>query len=269
MFFSLSPCWPISLLRAQRSRIRKHRLSFAYCTYATDSPSSSVHRGTYFENRSMALLEQHLSMSLRRVGGKGDNGVDMLGWWWIPQLLQGASMYQRRRIRVIAQCKAEKKKLGPKYVRELEGVLHRYHMSSFLDETEDLRDTSSRVNVPLNPRTTSHQHIPSLGLLISESPFTKATVLYAQSSTIPLLLLHIPPETKDPIPSSLDTQLNTAVWNPALAGVQGLLGGHMEIRWERSSEGRERPGLWWRKTRLPNWAPGVTSIVIVGEGRDR
>lgn len=46
---------------------------------------SSVHRGTAFEKRSLNLLQSTMSMSLARVGGRADGGVDLLGWWWLPE----------------------------------------------------------------------------------------------------------------------------------------------------------------------------------------
>ncbi|KAI0251901.1 hypothetical protein BJV78DRAFT_1207607 [Lactifluus subvellereus] len=45
---------------------------------------STVHRGTAFEKRALALLTEHMSMSLTRVGGSYDGGVDLIGWWWLP-----------------------------------------------------------------------------------------------------------------------------------------------------------------------------------------
>lgn len=45
---------------------------------------SNVHRGTAFEYRALSLLTEHMSMSLTRVGGCNDGGVDLIGWWWIP-----------------------------------------------------------------------------------------------------------------------------------------------------------------------------------------
>ena len=45
---------------------------------------STVHRGVAFEERTMRLLQEGLSMSLRRVGGKADGGIDLQGWWWLP-----------------------------------------------------------------------------------------------------------------------------------------------------------------------------------------
>jgi hypothetical protein len=46
---------------------------------------STVHRGTAFENRALSLLTEHMSMSLTRVGGSNDGGVDLIGWWWVPR----------------------------------------------------------------------------------------------------------------------------------------------------------------------------------------
>jgi hypothetical protein len=46
---------------------------------------SNVHRGTAFENRALSLLTEHMSMSLTRVGGSNDGGVDLIGWWWVPE----------------------------------------------------------------------------------------------------------------------------------------------------------------------------------------
>jgi len=84
---------------------------------------SAVHRGMAFEQRSLAILQRHLSMSLTSVGGKEDGGIDLLGWWWLPQSPRapGPDIFgrennkpppePRRRIRVVAQCKAEKKRV--------------------------------------------------------------------------------------------------------------------------------------------------------------
>ena len=45
---------------------------------------STVHRGIAFEKRALSLLTEHMSMSLTRVGGSHDGGVDLIGWWWVP-----------------------------------------------------------------------------------------------------------------------------------------------------------------------------------------
>jgi hypothetical protein len=194
-------------------------------------------------------------MSLQRVGGRADGGIDIQGWWWLPPTFDATKVSDtacpsttHRRLRVLCQCKAEKKKLGPNYVRELEGVMHRY-MS--LPQSTPLQPASLRDKDGCWTRP-----YPIVALLMSESPFTKATLLRAQSSPIPFFLLHIPPTA----PSSEEeddgkSPIGAAFWNPALAGVQGLLGGQMEVRWERAADNRGRPGLWWRGKRLRSWTP--------------
>lgn len=227
---------------------------------------STVHRGTAFEELSLRLLREHLSMSLRRVGGKDDGGIDLQGWWWLPSY--DSSSASPTRIRVLAQCKAERKKSGPKYVREMEGVLHRY------------------LNV-------EKDHV--VGLLISSSRFTKAALLRAHSSLLPLILLHIPLGENDiGLPHDLRTSapdvdtspesvqenkvpqtcgecleapregtasFGSLVFNQALGAPTGILRGILEPRWEynHSSMFGGRPGLWLNGQRLTNWIPETNS----------
>ncbi|KAJ7145396.1 hypothetical protein C8R43DRAFT_1088735 [Mycena crocata] len=234
---------------------------------STEAPVlATVHRGNIFEERSMKILQDHLSMSLRRVGGKSDGGVDLMGWWWLPPSdmepphdqkapdSNSDSSPKRRRLRVLAQCKAEKKKAGPHYVREMEGVLHRYMSLT-------------------NSSSSGASQYPLVALLVSESPFTKSTILRAQSSPVPFFLLHIPPlldprETEE-VPDEETNKIGTAVWNPALAGVRGLLEGKIEARWERSLSGAGRPGLWWSGKRLKSWTPdGMSEEQLTMENED-
>ncbi|KAJ3567873.1 hypothetical protein NP233_g6078 [Leucocoprinus birnbaumii] len=254
MSLTVSP----SLLLSRSLRTLKKRSSRFYSTNVLDS---HVHRGTRFESRALALLEQRMSMTLRRVGGKGDGGMDLIGWWWLPHISQDVlTTCHRRRIRIIAQCKAEKKKIGPKYIRELEGVLHRYHTLSSLKTDPEPGTGPAQIPAAIPIEAIHYPHIPSIGLFLSESPFTKATVVYAQSSLIPLLLIHLPPDDQDgaldqSLPSCKN-ELGTAIWNSALAGDQGLLGGGMEIRWERSNKSLGRPGLWWKNV------PALSAILL-------
>lgn len=169
-----------------------------------------------------------MSMALTRVGGKEDGGVDLLGWWWLPH-----DDMTRTRLRVVAQCKAEQKKMGPAYVRELEGVLFRFMASD---------------------------PAPVVALLISQSAFTKSTILRAQSSPIPFLLLHLP--VVEPLETEVHKEdapgaLGAALCNPALMKLPSLHG-RMEIRWERRLEGLGgRPALWWKGERLSSQIPEV------------
>lgn len=171
---------------------------------------STVHKGTAFERRALGLLKDDLSMNLYRVGGKADGGVDLAGWWWLPPPLLDDP--RRRRLRVLAQCKAEKRKFGPNYVREMEGVF--WHARNAANVVVDAAAAASVV-----------------ALLVSESPFTRATLLRARSSHVPFLLLHLPPDMSG---------IGTAYPNPVLARLTAPL----EILWERTAGSSGRPGLW-------------------------
>lgn len=214
---------------------------------------SSVHRGVAFEKLSLEILQSQLSMSLQKVGGSSDGGIDLQGWWWLPPSKRrlapnplpttwtGIDGIERRRIRVLGQCKAEKKRMGPNYVRELEGVLGRHNSQPGRD--------------------------PAVGLLISQSAFTRSTVLRAFSSHIPLFLLHLPPsvqeldhgggeDDEDEDEGEAPDLIGSAVWNPALGSEQGLLGGELAVRWEWSIyTGGGRPGLWYKGEKLSSCVP--------------
>lgn len=222
---------------------------------------STVHRGRAFEERCLRLLQDNLSMSLTRVGGRSDHGVDLLGWWWLPPLAKDLEKTEssstsherwgklpRRRLRVLGQCKAEKKKMGPNYVREMEGVLYRHLSAPFI--------TPIPSTIPSNDQSPLISD-PTVALLISQSKFTTATTIRAMSSPIPFLLLHLP-SIDDPPPDgdafNESNQLGAAVWNRALSN--DLLGGEMELRWERGLRGHAgRPALWWQRRPLEGWVP--------------
>ncbi|KAF9254989.1 hypothetical protein L218DRAFT_842318, partial [Marasmius fiardii PR-910] len=211
---------------------------------------TTVYRGTFFEQRSLSILEKHLSMTLTRVGGKEDGGIDLIGWWWIPVVDSSSEIVDlsiRKRVRVIAQCKAEKKNIGPKYVRELEGVVYRH--------TDQSSTTTSHGDAALEGVNRPSSTI--VALFISESPFTKSALLRAMSSTVPFLLVHIPPS---PSNGELDLDsgesIGTLVWNPALGGTSGLLRGKMEVRWTRSSSGNIGfPTMWHSGRIVPSFKP--------------
>ena len=229
---------------------------------------STVLKGTTFENRTLRLAREHLSMSLRRVGGAGDGGIDLQGWWWLPPeclhetlragvRVDGAAPATRLAIRVLAQCKAEVKKTGPRHIREFEGTIlrHSAYLTASENAGEPVHETRSAV----------------IGLFASTSTFTKASLLQAYSSPIPLALMHLPelPEQPTTSPEAAaedvvesesspgdDVLTGTLLFNPALSGASGLLCGKVEPRWERSADGLVgRPGLWCEGQRLESWTP--------------
>ncbi|KAI0790839.1 hypothetical protein C8Q75DRAFT_792855 [Abortiporus biennis] len=230
---------------------------------AFSSTLSAVHRGTAFEERSLRILHDNLSMSLRRVGGKSDGGIDLQGWWWVPtnshsqqshHTIHGVSSSPpRKRIRVLAQCKDEKKKMAPKYVREMEGVLHRF----VADSSWTQQSTTS-----LNPITKDS----IVGLLISSSPFSKATLIRIHSSPIPFCALYLPHRPNKDAEEECESdpnELGSIIFNPALCGSDGPLGGEIEARWEHCPDNINvgRPGLWWNGVRIASWIPD-TSVVV-------
>ncbi|KAF8249789.1 hypothetical protein K440DRAFT_620192 [Wilcoxina mikolae CBS 423.85] len=60
-----------------------------------------------------------MGMNLVRVGGRDDRGLDICGTWSPPT----SPGLPRPKLQVYVQCKAERTRTGPKYLRELEGTL--------------------------------------------------------------------------------------------------------------------------------------------------
>lgn len=233
--------------------------------------------GTSFELRSLKLLQDNFSMALDRVAGPGDGGVDLVGWWWLPRLpglpelsgiiTQNASdgdvaSLLRSRIRVLAQCKAERGKTGPNYVREMEGVLHRIlHSHSSLSSTST--SGSDESNTPEEPVVTDPslpRAIPTVAMLISQSRFTNGAVMRAMSSPIPFILLHLPlqetaAKAAEEGEEADNTEDNPSLqWNAALGSERGLLGGSLEVRWQREGRG-SFPRLWWQGRPMETCVP--------------
>ncbi|TKA62894.1 hypothetical protein B0A49_07560 [Cryomyces minteri] len=75
--------------------------------------TTTAYVGTHYEYTVAASL-QRLAFSLARTGGKSNLGVDLLGHW-------NLSCFTKP-LPVFVQCKALKRKLDPKVVRELEGA---------------------------------------------------------------------------------------------------------------------------------------------------
>ncbi len=102
-----------------------------------------------------------------------------------------------------------------------------------------------------------------VAFLLSESPFTKATLLRALKSPVPLMLLHVPPLDMPPedessavdqaeSPTSVDCSISDdfslagVIWNPAM---QTLLP-DSELKVEVGAGESRRFGIWQGSTRL-------------------
>lgn len=77
-------------------------------------PTSTVYVGTHYEYTVQTALRR-LRLSLTRVGGRSDAGIDLLGHWHLPP-------DSPHPLRVLVQCKALKDKAKPNLVRELGGM---------------------------------------------------------------------------------------------------------------------------------------------------
>ncbi|PSS25724.1 hypothetical protein M430DRAFT_96406 [Amorphotheca resinae ATCC 22711] len=87
-----------------------------YASRIQMDPKSTVYVGTHYEYTARSSLER-LGMSLKRIGGRSDYGIDLLGTWSLPSV--------PRPLKVLVQCKALGGKGGsggPSQIRELEGA---------------------------------------------------------------------------------------------------------------------------------------------------
>jgi hypothetical protein len=190
-------------------------------------------------------------MSLTQVGGAGDGGVDLRGWWTIPKL-GSTSMSEGRRLRVLGQCKAERKALGPRIVRELEGVMAHQ------------RGAPIHLNA-MNWELILDPEVPdALAILLSQSGFSPKAMIHATRSSTPLLLVHLPGGRLPSSPIEEEgggIEVEGAIWNSALGGPTGLLGGGMELRREildhsgvdgitGDSKVKARVGIWYNGKRF-------------------
>jgi len=171
-------------------------------------------------------------MSLKRVGGAGDEGIDLTGWWFVPSHLQHHRRYLNesdkslnvlpgidgnskkagitegvKRLKVIGQCKAEAKPLNGRAVRELEGVMahlygtvnqtplmHRYSISQHRPG-RSLFQTPSDLSIYIGDSKHDNEpeaQFPALSILSSQSGFSAAATTRALRSPTPMLLLHLP-----------------------------------------------------------------------------
>ncbi|GAA6049914.1 hypothetical protein JCM3770_007048 [Rhodotorula araucariae] len=179
--------------RRTATHLRNTRIVWRSPVAASASPSSVV-LGTAYERAAAAFLAsapQYRLKGLVRVGGAGDQGIDLRGRWpgrpsahgpSQPPLLPRtdssnpldhaptatpSSTLPSPAFPVIVQCKAEASRVGPSTVRELEGTL------------------LSQSRLVTRP-TAAH-----IGILVALSGFSEATIRQAHASALPLALVHL------------------------------------------------------------------------------
>lgn len=127
------------------------------------------------------LADSPLSIQrLIRVGGAGDKGVDLRGWWQ-PRAGQGPSTPREKKPLawpVVVQCKAERRRLGPGIVRELEGAVG-YEVPS----TGTMQERGQLTK----PTST-----PTIAVLVGLSGFSDEAHRRAVASRVPIVLVHLP-----------------------------------------------------------------------------
>ncbi|GAA5877923.1 hypothetical protein JCM1840_002948 [Sporobolomyces johnsonii] len=152
---------------------------------AKPSSAATTHLGTAYELLARTLFSSPpYNMSLIRVGGRQDAGVDLRGRW-SGKLSEGVSPGGRKPSwPIIVQCKAEKERVGPSIVRELEGTLQaesfKVSSSSFSRRIHSSRLSSATV-----------RNVETLGFLVTLNGFTEDAIRRAWASDTPISLLHL------------------------------------------------------------------------------
>lgn len=143
------------------------------CLKSMISLSSRVFRGTFYEFQAKEALERHLNLcNLSRVGGAGDNGIDLLGKWDLSKfkrkrknaLASNNRIDRDSEIRVLIQCKNHATKIKASIIRELAGV-HEFHVNG-------------------NPLKSA---FPTFMFLVSPLPLTKQALAQLDTSSVPLI----------------------------------------------------------------------------------
>jgi hypothetical protein len=104
----------------------------------------------------------------------------------------------------------------------------------------------------------------ALAILLSQSGFSPKAMIHATRSSTPLLLVHLPGGQVPTSPIDEEgegIEVEGAIWNSALGGPTGLLGGGMELRREildhsgvdgitGDSKVKARVGIWYNGKRF-------------------
>ncbi|KAF9951144.1 hypothetical protein BGZ65_006155 [Modicella reniformis] len=137
--------------------------SFEELDHNTDS---ATYRGTLFEYQTQEILKKHLGIYTQRFAGSNDLGVDLRGTWFLPLSSSPNPGDMVRHLKVIVQCKTMSSKIGPKFVRELQGSL-------------------------------SYESQPTMAILATSSEFTQQALLPYAKSLWPMALVVIDTKSQE------------------------------------------------------------------------
>lgn len=173
---------------------RQHSDLASFVAYARRTgldESSTVYVGTHYEYKVSLSLSRY-GFFLKRIGGSCDNGTDLIGTWTLPASSSTTPLTPV--LRILVQCKAGARRVGPQHVRELEG---------------------SFVGAPVGWRGTG-----VLGVLVSEGAATKGVRDALGRSAWPMVYMRC---SKDGVVSQM-------LWNQQ-AEHHGLEGYGVSVRY--------------------------------------
>ncbi|KAJ3218638.1 hypothetical protein HDU67_004691 [Dinochytrium kinnereticum] len=187
---------------------------------------STVQLGTAFEHQVQRTLLRY-AFALTRVGGADDRGIDLRGLWHLNRFNPpppAAAPTLLHPVPVLIQCKYEKASLGPRIIREMEGVL--------------LREVAPGSLSSENARRTT------VGILASSSGFSPKARTQFMSSRFPMMLLTdakpvYPPPADDAVVHSVELCMNLTmrttfpglVVTAAQGGVEGTRESRLAVFW--------------------------------------
>jgi hypothetical protein len=189
------------------------------------SPTSTTYIGTRYEY-TVARTLRRFGFDLKRTGGRGDAGIDLLGVWHLPPALAPQPL------RVLVQCKALKAKLGPNLIRELEGAF---------------------VGAPAGFRAKQGSAGGVVGILVSPREATRGVREAMGRSRWPMvwIMLEVAMQqhqrgrqataSGEEDAGGGEGKVRQVLWNKA-AGEAGLEGLDVTIRYERAVGGEEGVG---------------------------
>ncbi|GAM25151.1 hypothetical protein SAMD00019534_083260 [Acytostelium subglobosum LB1] len=127
---------------------------------------SNVKVGTDYELLTIETLSKY-GLSLKRVGGAGDKGIDFRGEW----------MINSNKYSVIGQCKKVKRKTGPSVLREFESTMKRFAEVPLLD--------AGGQQLQLQQQRTL------IGIMASHSRFMDSVQVEMDSFDLPMIMCQI------------------------------------------------------------------------------